>query len=189
MDRTLLDAAAQVFAEVGFRSATPTMIAAGAGCAVADVTTAYPTLAELLLAVLTARDDAEGQRVGLLEQCGGLELLQAVKVMVQGQAADPTPGRMHTMIAAEAIDTGHPAHRWALDRYRWMRSLFAGAIRRDIDAGLIRPDVDPDHIGALLIAVMDGAQLQWLLDPAETSMSDLVTAFIDGLADDIAVTE
>ena len=46
--------------------------------------------------------------------------------------------------------------------------------------GLIRDDVDPELIAAQILAMFDGLQLQWLLDPDEV---DMVTALGDYLGD------
>ena len=44
--------------------------------------------------------------------------------------------------------------------------------------GELRPEVDPAAIGQLFSAVMDGLQLQWLLDPDNVDMVALFDQFL-----------
>jgi AcrR family transcriptional regulator len=43
---------------------------------------------------------------------------------------------------------------------------FAATIRAGIAAGEIRPDVDPEAQGSLMVAMMRGVVRQWVLDPS-----------------------
>jgi hypothetical protein len=39
---------------------------------------------------------------------------------------------------------------------------------------VLDPDLDADGLASLLIAVADGLQIQWLLDPESVDMGDLL---------------
>lgn len=184
----ILDAACAVFADLGYAGTTIDAIARAADVPVDTVTAAYPDTAALLLAVLTRRDDDAAGEVQLLHQPGGLQLLRGLKALTRASLAAPTEARLHTRMSAAGTAPNHPAHRWALERYQWTRSLFTAALRRDQDAGLIRGDIDPRAVAVNLIAMMDGLQLQWLLDPAEVDVAESVAAYIDGLLADIQPT-
>src|SRR5256885_10133696 len=45
-----------------------------------------------------------------------------------------------------------------------IRSAAGGCIRRGIEEGQIRPDVDPETEAAMFLALLRGVALQWLLD-------------------------
>lgn len=176
----IVAAAVQVFADRGYDGTSFAHIAAAAGVSEDDVAQAFPDTATLLVAALMGRDDREGDQVDIFDSPGGLSLLAGLKLLVRGNSHNPVRCAFHTRIAAEAVRADHPARPWAVQRYQWMRSLFAGALRRDIDAGLIRADVDVAALAAHIIAMMDGLQQQWLLDPDEADMAAMFDSFIAG---------
>lgn len=183
----ILAAAVEVFGEVGYYGATMEVIAARAGMNATVLQADFPDVAMLLLAALTRRDDGDGDEVHIFERPGGLRLLGNLVGMVR--AADPAAAKMHTVISAEAINPAHPARPWAAQRYQWTRSLFAAAIRRDQEAGLIRPEVDAAEIAMRLIAMMDGLQLQWLIEPDEVDMVAAFESFVRDIADAITLPQ
>lgn len=61
--------------------------------------------------------------------------------------------------------TDHPAYEWVVGRFRFLRSLIGDALGRSIDAGTVRADVDGRGITEWLIAMAEGLENQWLLDP------------------------
>ncbi|MDX3800801.1 TetR family transcriptional regulator C-terminal domain-containing protein [Streptomyces sp. AK04-3B] len=52
-------------------------------------------------------------------------------------------------------------------------------------SGELRPDIDADRIARQVIAVMDGLQPQWLLDPESVDMVADFRAYIDDLVDSL----
>ncbi|MCY0942064.1 TetR family transcriptional regulator C-terminal domain-containing protein [Streptomyces antarcticus] len=55
---------------------------------------------------------------------------------------------------------------WATRRYREPRASLADSLHTGTATGEFRPDIDVDRIARHTIAVMDGLQVQWLLDPS-----------------------
>ena len=45
--------------------------------------------------------------------------------------------------------------------------------------GEIRADIDPKQIGVLFMSLMDGLQVQWLLDPESVDMSESFEFFVE----------
>ena len=84
------------------------------------------------------------------------------------------------MLAAESIDDDHPGHEWFVERYRQSRQFVAERLIEEQRVGLIRDDVDPGLIAAQILAMFDGLQLQWLLEPDAVNM---VAALDDYLGD------
>ncbi len=81
-----------------------------------------------------------------------------------------------TVLAAESVTDQHPAHDFFAARYRALRPQLAALLRAELgDPG--PSGLTADQASALLIAVMDGLQQQWLLDPGEVDMAALVSAF------------
>ena len=78
--------------------------------------------------------------------------------------------RMFTILASESVDAEHPGHEWFVDRYRGLRSRMAERIEAEQRAGTLSAALAPDSIAVLLIAVMDGLQIQHLLDPGAVDL-------------------
>jgi hypothetical protein len=72
--------------------------------------------------------------------------------------------RLFTTLSAEAINDQHPAHDYFQLRYAAARELLSGALRQGQLAGDVAPAVDTDVAASVLLAVMDGLQIQWLLN-------------------------
>ena len=68
-----------------------------------------------------------------------------------------------------------------LERYRALRERFAARIEREQREGRIDPGVDPIRLAPQLIAMFDGLQVQWLLDPDAVDMAAVFEDFLDRL--------
>ncbi|MDZ4044801.1 MAG: TetR family transcriptional regulator C-terminal domain-containing protein [Rhodoglobus sp.] len=72
-----------------------------------------------------------------------------------------------------------PLHDEFVDRYRSAADRAGDLLRRAPEAGEVGTDLDPDLAGRLISAVMDGIQLQWLLDES-VDMVPLFEEFVRG---------
>ncbi len=63
-------------------------------------------------------------------------------------------------------------------RYRDTLAAVASAYARAGDEGTLRPGTDPAQAARQLVALMDGLQIQWLLDGGVTDMAAVVRAHI-----------
>ena len=54
-----------------------------------------------------------------------------------------------------------------------IRSAAGGCIRRGIEEGHIRPDVDPEIEAAMFLALLRGVAMQWLVDPGSVDLAAL----------------
>jgi hypothetical protein len=57
----------------------------------------------------------------------------------------------------------------------------AYSVRGGIASGEYRADIDPDQVARQIIAVMDGLQTQWLLDPDRIDLSADFEAYATAL--------
>lgn len=178
----VIHAAREIFAEHGYRGSSLDLIAHAADVPVAVLRTYFDTCEQALVTVLMARDDADGEDVQIYDRLGVLEFLELLKELVASNERRPVAVKLHARMTVEASDPKHPAYQWAQDRYRWQRSLFAGAIQTDMRAGRIRDDVDSRAVATQIIAVMDGLGVQWLLHPEDVQMSRQFNAYADALA-------
>ncbi|GAB2843998.1 TetR/AcrR family transcriptional regulator [Actinocorallia aurea] len=168
----ILDAALEIFAAQGDRGSSLQEIADRVGLSQAGVLHYFGSREELLLAVLERRDalDTEG---GLDERSPG----DAVASTVRHNTDQPGLVKLFVALsAASATDPAHHARPFFAERYRGLTE----AVRHGLDtgqrSGAIRTDEDAEEMARLLLAVSDGLQLQWLLDPT-TDMASLVETF------------
>jgi AcrR family transcriptional regulator len=167
----ILRVAREHFARNGFHAASLRAIAADVGVSHAAVLHHFPTKEELLAEILAQREEAErAYLVGLAPSTPPDRIL--VEGMIRGQST-PELVRLWAILSAEATNPSHPAARSITARYARVRAELADGLALLQAAGRVRPGVDPSHIAATVLAVWDGLQLQWLLDPT----LDAVTAF------------
>jgi hypothetical protein len=65
--------------------------------------------------------------------------------------------RLYTVLSAEALDPGHPAHDYFDHRLAESRRLIASLVASW--------HAKPDECALQILSFMDGAQLNWLRDP------------------------
>ncbi len=175
--REILRTAVEVFGEQGFRGSSLREIAARVGISEAGLLHHFGSKAGLLTATIEERDRRDLER-RTQEETEGATLLATIRDQVRRNAETPGLVGLHVVVAAEATDPTHPAHAVVRDRYRALRHQDDTRFHDAIDRGELRPEVDPQAIGQLFSAVMDGLQLQWLLDPENVDMVALFDHFV-----------
>ena len=154
----------------GFRRSTLADIADEVGLSKAGVLHYFGSKAELYAEVLRLRDE-----VAVPDD--DLDLDDFVAAITHNAEV---PGLVHlfTALSAEAVEEDHEAHAFFVERYQLVRERLADAVRGAVDDGRLRDDVEPDQVARLLVAVADGLQVQWLLDPSFDMARD-VQALLD----------
>ena len=152
----------RAFAQQGFRGASIAAIAAEAGISEPGLLHHFATKRELLFSVLQETETGfqawAGERIA-----GGRGHVELLLDVARHHEADTAFIRFFTVLAAESLESCHPAHEWFRVRYDRIRALFAEWVADDQRRGLVRPDVDPMAAARMLIAALDGLQLQHLL--------------------------
>jgi len=120
---------------------------------------------QLLVEVLAHRDrddvaNLEGQRVP-----GGLDFFRHLVRTAFENARRRAIVRAFAVLSAEAVTAEHPGSDYFLIRYRTLRDEALQAFRTACaERGIEEPETI-EHAAAAILAVMDGLQVQWLLDP------------------------
>src|SRR3954452_1131811 len=161
----IVQAAFELFAERGYRGASLADVADRVGLTTAVLLHSFSSKAELLTVVLDERDRMGAQ---LVEEAGPLPAslpgqLERLRQLVASNAQQAGLVQTFTVLAAESVTEGHPAQEFFRARYSRMRRLLADNFLRDTERGL--QEADAVLAANLVIAVMDGLQVQWLLDP------------------------
>ncbi len=185
----ILEVALKTFAENGFRGASIAEIADRCGLSQPGLLHHFPTKAALLSAVLDYRDRLDSERLGTDEQSRGPVALRQLVRAVEHNVAVPGLVRLFAVVTGEAVAADHPAHDWAVGRYRYLETWIARALDAGIADGTVRPDTDSRAEARRIIAMMDGLQLQWLLDPESVDMAALFRDYIADLLGRIAIDD
>src|SRR5918997_703934 len=173
-------AALQAYATNGYAGSSLAGIANAAGLTNAGLLYHFPSKEELLVAVLQERDRLDGERFNL-RGFVGLAALEALHQLVEANMSTPGLVRAFTVLMGESVAEDHPAGRWFRARYPRRRDNLAAALRAGIDRGEIRRDTDCDAVAAETIAMMDGLQVQWVLDPERVDMARLFRNYIENV--------
>jgi AcrR family transcriptional regulator len=185
----ILRAASEAFAAHGYRGTSLAMIADRVGMSAPGLLHHFPTKEHLLIDLLALRQQRDAARVEALASEGGGRILDALLVLAAGNADSPGLVRLFTILAAESVDDDHPGHDWFVERYRRSRHFVAERLIEEQRVGMIRDDVDPQMIAAQVLAMFDGLQLQWLLEPGEVDMVAGLDDYLGGLRSQLAPPE
>src|SRR5919112_34451 len=124
----ILVAANELFAVQGFRGASLAAIAARVGLSEAGLLPHFPSKEHLLLELLELRHERDGERVAR-EIANHTTMLDALLALCRDNQRSPGLVRLFTILAAESVDTDHPAHDWTAERYAGLRRSLAGRLR------------------------------------------------------------
>jgi len=176
----VLGAALRAIASTGYRGSALAAIAADAGLTTAGLLHHFPSKEHLLVAVLAERDRLDGAQFQLAG-FQGLAALDRLAELVQHNAMVPGLVQAYTVLMGESVGEDHPAREWFRERYPRRRGNIAAALRAGIESGEIRAEVDCDAVAAEIIAMMDGLQVQWVLNPDQVDMAAVFANFMSGV--------
>jgi AcrR family transcriptional regulator len=182
--RSILDAALEVFAQSGYRSGSLRDVALRVGMSEAGLLHHFPNKSALLAAVLERRDEHSRDVVNL-DPDAGSETLTGLIALARYNASIPGVVELYCTVSAEATAPNHPAHNYFIQRYDTTRASVAQAFRTMAERGQLRLGVDPDSAARTTIAVMDGLQVQWLLDRTSVDMAEELRTYLSELTTEV----
>lgn len=161
----------ELFAQKGYDRVSVREIARETGLSQAGLLHHFSTKEELFLEILRRRDDRDGDPVEHRHVHSVDHLIGAV----EHNAQEPGLVRLFVSMSAESTEEDSLPHEFFVERYGWLRDEVAADIRQHQARGELSPDLDADDVASLLIAVADGLQLQWLLEPDKVDMGRLIS--------------
>ncbi|WP_295117498.1 TetR/AcrR family transcriptional regulator [uncultured Leifsonia sp.] len=170
----ILARALEVFAEKGYRKASLREIADSVGLSQAGLLHHFSSKEELFAEVLRKRDEVDSSAQGLGD--GGTATLDGLVGIVRHNAQVPGLVQLYATISAEAADPEHPGHDYFVSRYEQIVGGLERYVRAEQEAGRIRTAADPRTLARLAVAVADGMQVQWMLDPS-ADMAEAIEAY------------
>jgi AcrR family transcriptional regulator len=159
----IVDAAVEVFSAAGYRKGSLRDVAEKVGLSQAGLLHHFPSKEHLLEAVLSWRDGVSAQLIGEPFP-EGIELLRGFVRLAEYNASTPELVELHVIVSAEGTSEDHPLRGYFVERYIRILRLVRQAFERAATEGQLRGDVDCASAARTLIALMDGLQIQWLLD-------------------------
>ena len=180
-DRTeeILEAATKLLAEYGFQGTTLALVAESVGLTEPGVLHYFPSKVHLLQAVLEYHEKKDLEMYMEPVEAGQKspkEFFQFLETLVAENEKIPGLIQLFTVLVSESIRSDHPSHDYFVDRYRRGREMYATKFFKALKTPY-PPDADINQLATLIMAVMDGLQIQWLLDPASVNMSETFTLF------------
>ena len=161
----IVRAAAQVFAERGYHGGTLRSIGERVGVSSASLVQYFGTKEGLLAAVLVewARESRPAGSEGLR----GTAWIRSMREAMAYNAAHRGLIELFLTLSVEATALDHPAHAFVQQRYANVVAEHRTHLREAVEDGEVAPMTDAaiEQEARLLIASMDGIELQWLLDP------------------------
>lgn len=190
-DRTeeILEAATKLLGQYGFQGTTLALVANAVGLTEPGVLHYYPSKVHLLQGVLEYHEQKNLEKyleASEAKQQNASEFLELLEALVAENERIPGLIQLFTVLVSESIRSDHPSHDYFVERYRRGREMYVKHFFMSLK-DKIRPDVDVKELSTLIMAVMDGLQIQWLLDPKKIDMvktfrlfSKIITKFLEG---------
>jgi AcrR family transcriptional regulator len=180
---SIIRAAFEVIAERGYRGTSLAAVAERVGLTQQGLMHYFPTKEDLLTAVLETRDEWDLLHFGHAGPAdpSAPSSISSISVsqladLVDYNATRPGIVQTYTVLSADSVTEDHPAREYFHDRYARVRAGMAEMLERHRDQ--LPPGTTPDQLAPLAVAVLDGLQLQWLLDPEKVDMSTGFRTFL-----------
>jgi AcrR family transcriptional regulator len=175
-------AAMEAFASNGYRGASLDGIAGAVGLTRQGLLHYFPSKVALLMAVLELGQQGDIELIGRLREQHDWSLPETLRAIIEHNLSRPGLAQLRTALAGEAINTNHPGHGWFVDVYRFARAGITEWVTREQSEGRITSAVSPERLAMTIIAVIDGLQLQALLEPERLDVAQALAELMAVLA-------
>jgi AcrR family transcriptional regulator len=172
--REILLAAIDVFARRGYRNASIREIADVVGLTQAGLLHYFASKEVLFTEVVRVRDE--------LDEATSDDIVEALRIAIERNAQVEGLVHLFVTVSAEAIDETHPGHEYFRDRYAHLIGLLRDRIVEGQQQGIVTDAISPDMAASICLAVVDGLQIQWLLDPGNVDMLAAFDVFWEALS-------
>lgn len=174
----IIEKATALFGQLGYRASSLREIAEQCGITQPGLLHHFPTKEALLVAVLQHRDEEDLETFFGPPMDGLAQLLHVLEV-VRHNETRPRIVELFAVLSAEATAGSHPAHQYFADRYARVLSVLTEAFRDAQARGLLLVEADAADLARELIALLDGLQLQWLIEGRGFSMATIVRRHLE----------
>lgn len=202
MRKQILDSALNIVAVEGFNQATLSKISQAVGLTEAGVLHYFDSMDDLLVQVLKQRDSndlaaATKSIPDLISRIQQLvdkpeESIKNVFSIISKNARTPGLVELYANMSVKAADPNSPARKYFALRGSIERKVVGHAVKKVYKEQQPITPMPPDDVARIMQALIDGIQLQWLLDNS-IDMTELakkaVTAIFGPTASDESVEQ
>ena len=175
----ILKAALQTFGSRGYKGGSLAEIAEQVGITHAGVLHHFGSKDQLLLDVLVYRDESDVAHLESKHIPGGRGLFDHLIRTAALNSTRPGIVQAYAVLSGDSVTDDHPAQDWFRIRYAQLR-LEVGEALLEVAGRPVAAEVVNDAAAAIL-AVMDGLQVQWLLDPDNVDLARSSGFAIEGI--------
>ncbi len=177
----ILKAAMATFATRGYRNGSLGEIAEQVGITHAGVLHYFGSKESLLIEVLKYRDEADLEHLEGHRRPEGFAFLEHLVNTVTANIERPGIVQAYAVLSAESVTEGHPGQEWFRFRFEVLRGIIARALAESCPPESAPSAAELDTAASSLIALMDGLQVQWLLDRNVVDMPRALSLVTDAL--------
>ncbi|MFF3760122.1 TetR/AcrR family transcriptional regulator [Streptomyces sp. NPDC002185] len=174
----ILDTAVDHFGRWGFHASSLARIANDCGITQGGLLHHFRSKEDLLLSVLAQSEQHDEERLFGVAPDSYADYLETLVALVEENTRRPGIVRMFNVLVGESGNVGHPAHAYFKERYARVLRHTVGLLEEAVRRGELRPGLDCAAVAQEHLAVMDGLQIQWALDPASMDMPTRVGAYL-----------
>ncbi|GAA2781019.1 TetR/AcrR family transcriptional regulator [Streptomyces showdoensis] len=176
--RKILDTAVEHFGRWGFHASSLARIANDCGITQGGLLHHFRSKEDLLLSVLAQSEEHDVERLFSEEPASYAGYLDTLVALIEDNTRRPGIVRMFNVLVGESGNLGHPAHEYFKERYARILRHTVDLLERAVERGELRTGIDCEAVGREQLAVMDGLQIQWALDPGALDMPGRVRDFL-----------
>lgn len=179
----ILDAAIELWAVKGSHGTGITAVAERAGMTHAGLLHHFGSKANLRLAVMEERDRRDRRILQRYFDEGDIDTLwDRYPDIARANESEPGLAQLFIILVSESLDPASVGHTYFQQRYRRARRRQYRALRKAQQLGRVRDDIDCVKKAGEVVAFMDGALIQWMLDPKPGDLVELYEDFFGTLA-------
>jgi len=172
----ILRAATATFGAKGYNNGPLTEIADQVGMTHAGILHHFGSKDQLLVEVLKFRDTSDLETIAERRMPTGAALFRHLVRTALLNEDRPGIVQAYSVLSAESVTDDHPGRPYFEGRYRQLRSEIIEAFHVICAEQGVTDPGPIDRAAASILAVMDGLQVQWLLDPGSVDLAE-ATAF------------
>ena len=169
--REILDASVEIFGSKGFTGGTLQEIADQVGMTHAGILHPFGSKDQLLLEVLLHRDETDVAHLEGKHIPDGLDLFRHLVKTASLNAQRAGIVQAYAVLSAESVTDDHPGREFFQERYRNLRDEVSHAFTVVCAEHGVDDTTSIADASAAILAVMDGLQVQWLLEPAAVDLA------------------
>jgi AcrR family transcriptional regulator len=175
----IVRAAARTFGTKGYQKGSLIEIAEQVGMTHAGVLHHFGSKEALLIAVLKHRDAEDLEPLDGHQVPQGIELFRHLCKTALVNTQREGLVQTYAAITGESVTENHPARGFVQERFSALRQIIEDAFTM-----VCGPDMDEElrrHAAVAIVGLMDGIQLQWLLDKDNVDLTEASTFAIESI--------